>query len=86
MTATLGQPKVTKCHAVQANRRAADFDCRLGPGHTVHVDTLTSQRWGEGGPPRGMRRKYPKKYANHKLNRQSAVMSRISTAKQKKGQ
>lgn len=51
----------------------------------MHVDTATSQRWGDGGPPRGMRRKYAKKYANQKLGRQSAVMSRTSS-KSKKGQ
>jgi len=63
-----------RCSARQCNRRSPDFECSLSTGHTVHVDPRTSQRWSSSGPPRGMRRKYEKKYANRKLQRQSLLM------------
>lgn len=65
--------KKGRCTARQANRQTPDFECSLvDSAHTVHVDPRTGQRWGEGGPPRGMRRKYPKKYANHKIHRRKS--------------
>lgn len=65
------------CTATQANRRAPDLRCGLAESaHTVHVDPATGTRWGSGGPPRGMRRKGYKKYANAKLVRRSRVAGR----------
>lgn len=60
----------SRCTARQVNRRVPDFECKLQEGaHNIHVDPRTDERWSEGGPPRGMRRKYTKKYANPKLHR-----------------
>lgn len=71
-------PKDTICTAVQVNARAPDFHCGMRTGHNIHVDPKTGTRWSHNGPPSGMRRKYPKKYSNQKLNRQTAIMSRIA--------
>ncbi len=81
----VNRQKEKKCQAIQVNMRAPDLECRIATGHTVHVDPRTGVRWGDHGPPLGMRRKYPKKYANHKLSRQSAVMARIGQKDTKKG-
>ena len=85
------KPQNKRCTAIRMNRQAPDFECKLTTGHNVHVDPRTGQRWSDNGPPLGMRRKYPKKYANRKLNRQTAVMARIAVktktaVKPKKGQ
>lgn len=66
----------TRCIATWINRRVSDFECRLTTGHTVHVDPRTGTRWGDGSVPRGMRRRYAKKYANRKLHRHSLVTQR----------
>jgi len=64
------QSPKARCSARFTNRRVPDFECRLDEGnHTIHVDPKTGTRWGDGGPPRGMRRKYEKKYANTKIYR-----------------
>lgn len=65
------------CPAIQTNRRAADFTCRLDQGHgQAHVDPVTGTRWGEGSVPRGMRRRGYQKYANRKLTRFGKVLGR----------
>jgi hypothetical protein len=57
-----------RCPAVKINKYN-NFDCGLPEGAHVHVDRRTKERWGEGGPPYGMRRKYAKKYSNAKVHR-----------------
>lgn len=61
------------CTAVQANRNAPDFHCKLLGAHSIHVDPGTGTRWGYGAKPKGWNRRWEKTYRNRKLQRASAL-------------